>query len=210
MPVMDTFSKRLRALREERNLSQGEVSLALGISRGSLSFYENNSRTADIEILYKASKYFGVTPDYLLGKSDNRTPENTNIGQVTGLSDKAIDRLRTYMQVKDSELYAGEISAINCLLEGRTGIFDICREIALYLFTDISIYKDGSVDISMPVYDSNGEIVKYEIVNSGFWIFPEDLPTIQLLKIQQLLITLRDNLQKRKEGASNADNSETR
>lgn len=94
MPVMDTFAKRLKALRDERNLSQGELSQALGISRGSLSFYENNSRTADIEILYKVSEYFGVTLDYLLGKSDNRKPENSDIGQVTGLSDEAIEQLQ--------------------------------------------------------------------------------------------------------------------
>lgn len=94
MPVMDTFAKRLKALREERNLSQSELSQVLGISRGSLSFYENNERTADIEILNKVSEYFDVTLDYLLGKSDNRTPENVNIGKVTGLSDEAIAQLQ--------------------------------------------------------------------------------------------------------------------
>ena len=61
MTVMDTFAKRLRFLREERKLSQTELAKDLGISRGSLSFYENAERTADIEILYRVSEYFGVT-----------------------------------------------------------------------------------------------------------------------------------------------------
>ena len=41
MTVIDTFAKRLRFLREERKLSQTELAKDLGISRGSLSFYEN-------------------------------------------------------------------------------------------------------------------------------------------------------------------------
>lgn len=90
MAVMDTFAKRLKVLREERKLSQTELANALGISRGSLSFYENAERTADIEMLNKVSEYFGVTLDYLVGKSDNRTRERAIIGDVTGLSDKSI------------------------------------------------------------------------------------------------------------------------
>ncbi len=98
MAVMNTFAKRLKFLREEHKLSQTELANALGISRGSLSFYENAERTADIETLYKVSEYFGVTLDYLIGKSDNRTKENAVIGEDIGLSDKSIKVLRDYME----------------------------------------------------------------------------------------------------------------
>ena len=114
MAVMNTFAKRLKSLREEHKLSQTELANALGISRGSLSFYENAERTADIEMLYKVSEYFGVTLDYLIGKSDNRTKENAVIGEDLGLSDKAIEILRLY-----NEHFHGAvlIPTINLLIE---------------------------------------------------------------------------------------------
>lgn len=114
MVVMDTFAKRLKSLREERKLSQTELANALEISRGSLSFYENAERTADIEILYKVSKYFGVTLDYLIGKSDNRTKENAVIGEVLGLSDKSIKVLRDYMEQGYGDNF---IKTLNYLIE---------------------------------------------------------------------------------------------
>lgn len=114
MTVMDTFAKRLRFLREERKLSQTELAKDLGISRGSLSFYENAERTADIEILYRVSEYFGVTLDYLIGKSDNRTKENAAIGEDLGLSDKAIEILRLYNEQFNGAVL---IPTINLLIE---------------------------------------------------------------------------------------------
>ena len=114
MTVMDTFAKRLRFLREERKLSQTELAKDLGISRGSLSFYENAERTADIEILYRVSEYFGVTLDYLIGKSDNRTKENAVIGEDLGLSDKSISVLRTYLGCDYKNTF---FSTLNYLIE---------------------------------------------------------------------------------------------
>lgn len=141
MAVMDTFSKRLKALREEKKLSQTDLAKELGISRGSLSFYENAERTADIEVLYKVSDYFGVTLDYLLGKSDNRTRETADIGDITGLSDDAIHALEkmnadgNYYVIDDTEsgqpIYWKKYMVIlNCLLEDNKlpGIIDFMRD----------------------------------------------------------------------------------
>lgn len=75
MSVKNCFSERLRELREKRimpsgkSMSQGELGEALGISRGSISFYENADRTADIETLYSAARFFDVSVEYLLGIS---------------------------------------------------------------------------------------------------------------------------------------------
>lgn len=143
MAVMDTFAKRLKLLREERKLSQTELANALGISRGSLSFYENAERTADIETLYKVSEYFNVTLDYLLGKSDNRTTESAAIGTVTGLSDQAIDLL------SESKNDYFIIKTINTILEQEALVVAIAR----YFFTapaggSLAIRSDGSLCIA--------------------------------------------------------------
>jgi len=66
----DIFANKLRELREEKGLSQNDLAKELGVSRGSISFYENSDRMAGIDFIYKASEYFNCTTDYLLGISD--------------------------------------------------------------------------------------------------------------------------------------------
>lgn len=71
MNTKSVFATRLKALREKEGLSQAKLGEAIGASRGSISFYEKGERAADIEILYRLSKYFHVSSDYLLGISDS-------------------------------------------------------------------------------------------------------------------------------------------
>jgi len=93
MSVKDSFSTRLRFIREKAGLSQSEFADKLGVSRGSISYYENAERVADIEFLFRLHQYFDLETDYLLGISDNAFPENQELGAATGLSDKAIHKL---------------------------------------------------------------------------------------------------------------------
>ena len=76
MESKEIFSQRLKALREEQGLSQTELAEKIGISRGSISFYENGDRIPDIEILFKIHEFFDVTADYLLGLDDSRNKES--------------------------------------------------------------------------------------------------------------------------------------
>jgi transcriptional regulator with XRE-family HTH domain len=75
MAVKEIFSKRLKILREEKGISQTELAEKIGVSRGSISFYENGDRLPDIEILGKIQEYFSVDYDFLLGKSNFKTKE---------------------------------------------------------------------------------------------------------------------------------------
>lgn len=72
MGNVDTLSRRLRELREETGLSQALLAEELGVSRGSISYYENGDRTPDVDFLSKAKEYFGVDYEYLLGESSIR------------------------------------------------------------------------------------------------------------------------------------------
>lgn len=72
MSNIEIFSRRLKELREESGLSQALLAEELGVSRGSISYYENGDRTPDVEFLAKAKAYFGVDYEYLLGESSIR------------------------------------------------------------------------------------------------------------------------------------------
>jgi len=64
----------LTKLRHERGLSQKRAADDLGISQALLSHYENGVREPKLDFLIRASQYYDVTTDYLLGISPHRQP----------------------------------------------------------------------------------------------------------------------------------------
>ena len=102
METRKSFSSRIAVLRSEKGLTQGALAEALGISRQSVTQYENGIRIPDREVFRKFTEYFGVTADYLLGISDNRTNETAGIGDKLGLSDEAIAALMEYAEKANS------------------------------------------------------------------------------------------------------------
>lgn len=67
---MDTFGQRLRALREENNLTQRQLAEQIGYGKSSVSFWENDLKDPTSKAIIKLSKLFKVTSDYLLGLED--------------------------------------------------------------------------------------------------------------------------------------------
>ena len=67
--MKEDFSAAMAALRRERGLSQRKVAADLGISQAQLSHYENGAREPGLNFLCRACDYYGVTADYLLGRS---------------------------------------------------------------------------------------------------------------------------------------------
>ena len=64
------FAKRLQELRKERNLTQEDLAAKLNISSQSISKWENNLSTPDLEMLLNICKILNVSTDYILG-NDN-------------------------------------------------------------------------------------------------------------------------------------------
>ncbi|HJD23927.1 MAG TPA: helix-turn-helix transcriptional regulator [Firmicutes bacterium] len=60
---------RLKELRKSCSLSQRELGDALGLSKSSIGNYENGYRQPDMATLNLLADYFGVTVDYLIGRS---------------------------------------------------------------------------------------------------------------------------------------------
>ncbi|MCG8501253.1 MAG: helix-turn-helix domain-containing protein [Firmicutes bacterium] len=103
-----TFGKRLRALREEKNMSQIELSKQLKITSQALSQYELGKRMPDTFMLEKLADFFDVTIDYLLYRVNIRNPyqdkrESGFVSKVhynldlAGLSDEDIKQVEDYI-----------------------------------------------------------------------------------------------------------------
>lgn len=69
------FSNILRALIEERNMTQKQLANDLNIAPSTIGGYVQGSSEPDFEMLKRLAKYFDVTTDYLLnmpvGKSND-------------------------------------------------------------------------------------------------------------------------------------------
>ena len=72
---MREFCTVLSALRRETGYSQRQVASDLGVSQALLSHYENGAREPRLEFVIRACDYYGVTADYILGRSDERSSE---------------------------------------------------------------------------------------------------------------------------------------
>lgn len=68
---MAQLGDRLSELREDRGLTQLQLSTILHISNSSISAYETGERAPNIDTLIAFSQYFDVTTDYLLGLNSN-------------------------------------------------------------------------------------------------------------------------------------------
>ncbi len=71
--MTESFPQILCRLRKERRLNQRTAAAALHISQALLSHYENGLREPGLSFVDAACRYYGVSADYLLGRSSVRT-----------------------------------------------------------------------------------------------------------------------------------------
>lgn len=93
----DPFPRNLRHLLEERKLSQQAVADALGVKRQSVAQYCDGSAYPSLQRLCSLADLFGVTTDYLLGRTECKSPdvEVQAACERYGLSETALHKLET-------------------------------------------------------------------------------------------------------------------
>ncbi len=64
------FDERLYELRTDKNLSRAELAVKLNVSIRLISYWENGKRECDFDMLIKIAELFGVSIDFLLGRTD--------------------------------------------------------------------------------------------------------------------------------------------
>ena len=64
--------KRIRDLREDRDLTQKQVAQMLGMSQTGYSKYETGENDIPTAVLIKLADFYQTTTDYLLGRTDKK------------------------------------------------------------------------------------------------------------------------------------------
>ena len=62
--------KRLRDLREDRELTQKELAMEIGMSQTGYSKYETGENDIPTVVLIKLARFFNTSIDYILGETD--------------------------------------------------------------------------------------------------------------------------------------------
>lgn len=82
------FAHTITLLRKEKKLTQKEAAASLGISQALLSHYEKGIRECSLSFVAKAAEFYGVSCDYLLGRTAERDYDMTELTVETASTTK--------------------------------------------------------------------------------------------------------------------------
>lgn len=85
---------RMKTLRDEKRMSQAGLSVALGVSRMTINNYEQGKRIPDVDFALLTAEYFGVTVEYLSGRTEFRDKDDIKVSvQKAEMLIKTMERL---------------------------------------------------------------------------------------------------------------------
>lgn len=76
------FPRIITLLRKERGLSQKKAAVDLGVSQSLLSHYEKGIRECGLDFVVRVADYYGVSCDYLLGRSDDKSGTTISLDDI--------------------------------------------------------------------------------------------------------------------------------
>lgn len=156
------LGKRLKALMNRDGINQNQLAQELNVNKSTVSNWLKADNIKS-EHLVSLAKYFGVTTDFLLGLTNNASPdyELRSITDLTGLSDKAITVLANLNHISSSDIEYSRVPAtLNLIFEN------------LDLLTNLYGF------LTSP--------------NTNIGEFPDPIGSMYLLQIQNQLLSIRE------------------
>jgi len=95
MVILMKIGDRIRLIREQRGLTRQQLAEKIGTSVGIIYFYEKNRKIPSAEILKRIAEAFNVSTDYLLGLTDDPTP---NRGELPAFIKERLKKLENIEQ----------------------------------------------------------------------------------------------------------------
>ncbi len=95
------FCDILADLRRRKGVSQRKAAADLHISQALLSHYENGAREPGLPFVCRACDYYGVTADYLLGRSmepGTRAPSPAALLALSGALRSMAEEVESYVR----------------------------------------------------------------------------------------------------------------
>ncbi len=159
------FPRVLSLLRKEKGISQKDAAKELGVSQALLSHYEKGIRECGLEFLIRAADFYGVSADYLLGRSadpDGMTltvediPEPDAAGKENTLSGGA-----GILPVINKKLIANSLNILFDLL-AKSGSKELTKQVSSYLMA--AVYRMFRIIYS---FSPKNNMNTFSVPNSG-------------------------------------------
>ncbi len=145
-----SISTRLVELRKDKNLSQKDAATALGVSQALLSHYEKGIRECGLDFLCRASNFYDVSTDYLLGMTDTKM-----MSDALFVSDEI---------PQDSEVRMSTVFRSSVYMQERLGVYGrnyASRIRSIYILTIYKVYISALRQGAIP----NHEKAKKELAS---------------------------------------------
>jgi len=143
------FPRTLSLLRKEKGISQKQAAGVLKVSQALLSHYENGVREPGLRFVADAADFYGVTTDFLLGRTMSRDGSAINVDELYDEAESRDNRLRGSATLLVSKKIL--VNSVGVLLDlaGKFENRELPREAYNYLIA--AIYK-----LFRQVYDRAG------------------------------------------------------
>lgn len=207
------LNKRIRDLLSENKIKHEDFAKKLGISTEAVRLWCAGYARPDVDKIIVIANALKVSTDYLLGKSDVRSPDITDIAisEKLGLSDEAIAFLKiTNENAKDWSMKTATsreiLSKINFLLKHESK-YKIFEAISLYfgVFTpsaqlstdDLEYvqYLASKEEIESIIDKSRTHFVAQNLLTNKFHLLSSDIINISFLTlIQTRLSKIRNDI----------------
>lgn len=136
------FARTLSLLRQEKGVSQRAAAQQLGISQALMSHYENGIREPGLSFVVKACDYYGVSADYLLGRTMTRDGTTIGTEELYDISEEKDNSMRgSVLALLSKKLLVNSVGMLFDLL-GKTGNREAIRAASNYLSSAVySVYR---------------------------------------------------------------------
>ncbi len=143
------FPRIMTLLRKERSLSQKQVAADLGVSQALLSHYEKGIRECGLDFVVRASEYYAVSCDYLLGRTADKSGAMIAVEEIPEQdpSVKENQMRGSLLPVLNKKLVINSLNILFDLLQ-RCGNKALTTEVSAYL--SLAVYT-----MFRQIYDAN-------------------------------------------------------
>lgn len=168
------FPRILTLLRKEKGISQKQAANDLGVSQALLSHYEKGIRECGLEFVVRAADYYGVSCDYLLGRSPDRTGAVLSVEDIPEPDAAGKENVfrGSLLPTLNKKLIANSLNILFDLLQ-KAGSRELTTEVSNYLMT--GVYK-----MFREIYDANPK--------NPDGLFATDTPVYEALSAAALTI----------------------
>lgn len=137
-----TLGENINKYRKEKNMTQEDLALALGVTFASVSKWERNIATPDLSLIMEMASIFGVSVDALIGYEIKKSTK-----------DEINERIYENMKIKDYENAIKEID--NSLLKYPNDFDFVYGGAQVYYFSGMETFNNEQIRKSIELFEKS-------------------------------------------------------